>query len=67
MKGFVITLECIKQVVIDLGDDDLWDIEKCELVEAIICDDGFKLKINEHCWYTLKPSAMLEFFKVAYK
>lgn len=64
MKGLIANLECIHQVDIDFGDDDIWDIEKGEIVECKICDDGIKLKVNEHCWYTLKPSTLEKYFKV---
>ena len=64
MEGLKVSLECIHQVNIDFGDDDIWDIEKGEVVECMICDNGVRLKVNEHCWYTLKPSKLKIYFKV---
>ena len=63
MNGLKATLECIHQVNIRM-DDDVWYIEKGEKVECMICNDGIKLKFNENCWYTLKPSLVNVYFKI---
>ena len=67
MEGLKATLECIYQINIVMDpydEEDIWVIEKGEKIDCMICDNGIKLKLDKHCWHTLKPSVLKKYFKV---